>query len=188
MAWSPSIMLRKLSVPDRPCPCASSKAVTSRCTRIQRRQETRLPSSCNRAGGMNRATLMLGSLVSLGLVIGSSQGMVQRDEMPAGHPQSIEPELQTLLGRLRDQPSSPELLGKMRSAYVDLADDYLTEKVQRQAAFEEGAKAAEKAFQIDESNADAHFFHALNLGNAARLRGATSGALVVNEIKSCVGR
>src|SRR5262249_260300 len=167
MAWSPSIMLRKLSVPDRPCPCASSKAVTSRCTRIQRRQQTRLPSSCNREGRMNRATLMRGSLVSLGVVIGSSQGMAQRDEMPAGYPQSIEPELQTLLGRLRDQPSSPELLVKIASTYFDLADDFLTEKVQRQAAFEEGAKAEEKAFQIEKTNADATFFHSFDIGNTA---------------------
>jgi tetratricopeptide (TPR) repeat protein len=137
---------------------------------------------------MNRATLVLESLVLLGVFIGTSQALAQRDEMPAGYPQTIEPELQTLLGRLRDQPSSPELLVKVASTYFDLADDFLTDKVKRQAAYEEGAKAAKQAFQLDESNADAHFFHAVNLGNAARLQGATSGALVVNELKSCVGR
>src|SRR5262245_18838564 len=137
---------------------------------------------------MNRATLVLGYLVSLDVVIGTGQVLAQRDEMPPGYPQSIEPELQALLVRLRDQPSSPELLVKVASTYFDLADDFLTDKVKRQAAYEEGAKAAKQAFQIDESNADAHFFHAVNLGNAARIKGATSGALVVNEIKSCVGR
>ena len=74
----------------------------------------------------------------------------------------------------------------MASTYFDLADDLLTDKVQRQAAYEEGARAAKQAFQLDESNADAHFFHAVNLGNAARLQGMTNGALVVNELKSCL--
>ena len=137
---------------------------------------------------MNRATLVMGYLVSLGVFMGNGQALAQRDEMPAGYPQTIEPELQALLGRLRKEPSSPELLVKVASTYFDLADDFLTDKVKQQAAYEEGAKAAEKAFQLDESNADAHFFHAVNLGNAARLKGATSGALVVNELKSCVGR
>src|SRR5262249_24936504 len=122
MAWSSSTMLRRLSVPGRPCLCASSKAVTSRCTRIQQRQQMRLPSSCNRKGRMNKTTLMLGYLV-LGIFIETSQALAQRDEMPAGYPQSIEPELQTLLGRLRDQPSSSELLVKIASTYFDLADD-----------------------------------------------------------------
>src|SRR5262245_2614123 len=137
---------------------------------------------------MNRATLVMGYLMSLGVFMGNGQALAQRDEMPAGYPQTIEPELQALLGRLRKEPSSPELLVKVASTYFDLADDFLTDKVKQQAAYEEGAKAAEKAFQLDESNADAHFFHAVNLGNAARLKGATSGALVVNELKSCVGR
>jgi tetratricopeptide (TPR) repeat protein len=80
------------------------------------------------------------------------------------------------------------VLVKVASTYFDLADDFLTDKAKRQAAYEAGAKAAKQAFQLDESNADAHFFHAVNLGNAARLQGSTKGALVVNEIKSCLGR
>ena len=83
---------------------------------------------------MNKATLILGYVVSLGVVIGTSQALAQRDEMPKGYPQSIEPELQALLGRLRDQPSSPELLVKVSSTYFDLADDLLTDKAKRQSA------------------------------------------------------
>lgn len=139
-------------------------------------------------GKMNRAIWTLPILVSLGVVLGTGLALAQRDELPAGYPQSIEPELQALLGRLRDHPSSPELLVKVASTYFDLADDLLTDKSKRYAAYEAGAKAAKQAFQFDESNADAHFFHAVNLGNAARLQGATSGALVVNELKSCVER
>ena len=137
---------------------------------------------------MNKIIGIVVSVAALGTFIGLGEVSAQRGEMPVGYPQSIEPELQVLLGRLRDEPSSPELLVKVASTYFDLADDFLTDKVKRQAAYEEGAKAAKQAFQLDETNADAHFFHALNLGNAARLEGGTSGALVVKEIKSCVSR
>jgi tetratricopeptide (TPR) repeat protein len=139
---------------------------------------------------MNKSTI-IGIVVSVAVVgtcIGLKEVSAQRDEVPVGYPQSIEPELQALLGRLRDKPSSPELLVQVASTYFDLADDLLTDKVKRQAAYAEGAKAAKQAFQLDESNADAHFFHAVNLGNATRLEGVTSGALVVNEIKSCLSR
>ena len=128
------------------------------------------------------------SVVALGTCIGFDEASAQREEIPAGYPQSIEPELQALLGRLRSEPSSPELLVKVASTYFDLADDFLTDKAKRQAAYEEGAKAAKQAFQMDESNADAHFFYAVNLGNATRLHGVTSGALAVNEIKRSLSR
>ncbi|HKQ34319.1 MAG TPA: tetratricopeptide repeat protein [Nitrospiraceae bacterium] len=137
---------------------------------------------------MNRIIGIVVSVAVLGTFIGLGKAWAQRDEIPEGYPQSIEPELQVLLGRLRDQPSSPDLLVKVASTYFDLADDLLTDKAKQQAAYEEGAKAAKQAFQLDETNADAHFFHALNLGNAARLQGATKGALVVTELKSCLNR
>lgn len=137
---------------------------------------------------MNRIIGIVVTVVMLGMCIGPREVWAQRDEMPVGYPQSIEPQLQALLGRLRDEPSSSELLVKVASTYFDLADDLLTDRIKRQAAYEEGAKAAKQAFQLDESNADAHFFHAVNLGNAARLQGVTNGALVVNELKSCVTR
>lgn len=137
---------------------------------------------------MNKIIGIVVSVAVLGTFINLGEVSAQRDELPVGYPQSIEPELQTLLARLGDEPASPELLVKVASTYFDLADDFLTDKVKRQAAYEEGANAAKLAIQLDESNADAHFFHALNLGNAARLQGATTGALVVNEIKSCVRR
>lgn len=137
---------------------------------------------------MNKIIGIVVSIAVLGTFIGLGKAWAQRDEIPDGYPKSIEPELQVLLGRLRDEPSSPELLVKVASTYFDLADDLLTDKVKRQAAYEEGAKAAKQAFQLDETNADAHFFHAVNLGNAARLQSATKGALVVTELKRCLSR
>lgn len=88
---------------------------------------------------MNRAIWILWSLVSLDIVLtGTGLALAQRDEMPVGYPQSVEPELQALLGRLRSEPPSPELLVKVASTYFDLADDFLTDKVKRQATDPQG--------------------------------------------------
>lgn len=146
--------------------------------------------SQHRAAASTAFNIVIGSVIvaAIGSCPGLAEVLAQRNEIPVGYPQSIQSELQALLVRLRQQPSSPELLVKAASTYFDLADDLLTDNGQRQAAYEEGAKAAKKAFQLDDTNADAHFFHALNLGNAARLQGAASGALVVNELKSCLDR
>jgi tetratricopeptide (TPR) repeat protein len=108
--------------------------------------------------------------------------------MPAGYPQSIEADLHALLGRLREGRPSPELLVRVSSTYFDLADDLLTDEHKRREAYEAGAKAAERAFKLDDSNADAHFFHAVNLGSAERLKGIANAAMVVKEIKHCAQR
>src|SRR5262249_43851407 len=42
-----------------------------------------------------------------------------------------------------------------------------------------------QALQLEETNADAHFFHAINLGSAERLKGITNAAMVVKEMKHC---
>jgi hypothetical protein len=108
--------------------------------------------------------------------------------MPPGYPQSLEADLQALLTRLRQGKPSPELLVQVSSTYFDLADDLLTDDKKRREAYEAGAKAAEQAFMLDDTNADAHFFHAVNVGSAARLKGVANGAMVVKEMKHCAQR
>lgn len=128
------------------------------------------------------------SFIALGVLTGSERAFAQRDEMPAGYPQSLERELHSLLGRLHEGGLSSGLLVRVASTYFDLADDLLTEESKRREAYAAGAKAAKQAFELDESNADAHFFHAANLGSAERLRGVTNAAMVVQEIKHCAMR
>ena len=128
------------------------------------------------------------SVALVGVVLGTAQAHAQRTEMPAGYPQSLEADLASLLGRLRDGNVSSGLLVQLASTYFDLADDLLTDEKKRRTAFEAGAKAAEQAFQLDDSNSDAHFFHAANLGSAERLRGIANAAMVVKEIKHCALR
>jgi tetratricopeptide (TPR) repeat protein len=136
---------------------------------------------------MNSATWILKGLAALGVVI-AGQVFAQRDEMPAGYPQSLEPALQTLLSRLPQDRSSPELLVQVASTYFDIADDLLTDEKKRQAAYQAGAQAAQQDFKLDDSNADAHFFYAANLGSAERLKGLTNAAMAVKEIKHCALR
>jgi hypothetical protein len=76
--------------------------------------------------------------------------------MPVGYPQS-------LLSRLREGQPSPALVVQLSSTYFDLADDWLKDNTKRIEAYEAGAKAAKQVYKIDDSNADAHCFHAVNL-------------------------
>lgn len=137
---------------------------------------------------MKSAGWIVQTAVVLSVLIGAGQVFAQRDEMPVGYPQSLKSDLQSLLGRLRDGNPSPELLVRVASTYFDLADDLLTDEKKRREAYEAGAKAAEQAIKLDDQNADAHFFHAANLGSAERLRGITNAAMVVKEIKRCTLR
>src|SRR5262245_289593 len=137
---------------------------------------------------MSKTRLVVGLFTVFGILVGWGQTFAQRDGMPAGYPQSLESDLQSLLGRLRGGSPSPQLLVQVSSTYFDLADDLLTDEAKRRAAYEAGAKAARQAFELDESNADAHFFHAANLGSAERLRGIANAAMVVKDIKYCAMR
>lgn len=126
--------------------------------------------------------------LAIGVLFTGAQASAQRDEMPPGYPQSLEPALEELLKRSHAGQPSPALLVQIASTYFDVADDLLTDEKQRQAAYEAGAKAAQQAFQMDDANADAHFFYAANLGSAERLKGLTNAALVVQDIKHCAMR
>ena len=131
---------------------------------------------------------MLGSVLALDLLFGSRLLFAQRDGMPAGYPQSLEPALQALLARVGEGRPSAAILVQVSSTYFDIADDLLTEQAQRVAAYQAGVKAARQAFEMDDSNPDAHFFYAANLGSAERLKGLTNAAMVVKDIKHCAMR
>jgi len=137
---------------------------------------------------MTLMTLIPASLLVVGPFIASDHALAQRNEMPPGYPQSLEQDLQALLDRVDKGKPSPELLVRLAETYFDVADDLLTDKTKRLAAYEAGANAAKQAFELDETNADAHYFHALNIGSAARLQGVTNAALTVSTIKQCALR
>ncbi|MEX5213976.1 MAG: tetratricopeptide repeat protein [Nitrospiraceae bacterium] len=134
------------------------------------------------------ATVVGASLFVFCTIMASEQAFAQRNEMPPGYPQSLEGELRVLLDRVHEGNPSPELLVRLAETYFDMADDLLTDDAKRLAAYDAGARAAKRAFEIDDRNADAHFFHALNIGSAARLQGVTHAALTVKDIKHCALR
>lgn len=137
---------------------------------------------------MNRVEWTVIGLLLCWVLADAGQAAAQRNEMPAGYPQTLERELQVLLERVREGKPSPSLLVKLSETYFDTADDLLTDEARRLAAYDAGAEAAKQAFEMDERLADAHFFHALNIGSAARLRGVTNAAFAVKEIKYCAQR
>jgi tetratricopeptide (TPR) repeat protein len=128
------------------------------------------------------------SFIVLALAVGAWEANAQRNEMPAGYPQILESRLQGLLVRAREGNPSPGLLVQVAETYFDLADDLLTDETKRREAYEAGARAAKRALELDDRNADAHFFHAVNIGSAERLKGITNAAMVVKELKYCAQR
>jgi Flp pilus assembly protein TadD len=131
---------------------------------------------------------IIAGLTAANLLVESNLAFAQRDEPPPGYPQSLTADLQRLLHQLHEGPVSPELLVRTSSTYFDLADDLLTDTLKRREAYEAGAALAKRALELDESNADAHFFHAMNLGSAERLHGMANAAFILKEVMSCVRR
>ncbi|MEP6887079.1 MAG: tetratricopeptide repeat protein [Nitrospirales bacterium] len=76
---------------------------------------------------------------------------------------------------------------RLADLYLDLGDEYQGE-TKRRAAYEEGARLAQRALAVDASNADAHYLYAANLGSAAQLKGVMASALTISNIKAHVRR
>ncbi len=124
----------------------------------------------------------------VGLHLLASQAAGDRDSIPLNYPQSLESDLQHLLSVEQQGRPDPTLLIQLAEIYMGLADDLYTNDDKRRSAYEEGAKAAGRAMELQDSNADAHFLYAANLGNAERIRGLTNAAMKVKEIKRHVAR
>src|SRR5262249_47792660 len=111
-----------------------------------------------------------------------------RDSIPPDYPQSLESELQHLLSvAQRDRPD-PNLLLQLAEIYMDLADDLYTDDQNRLSAYEQGAKAASGALELQHYNEQSNFLYAANLGSAERIGGLTTAAMKVKEIQRHVAR
>ena len=86
------------------------------------------------------------------------------------------------------ESSNPAVLVKLSELYLDVGQEGYTDATQRRAAFDEGARIAKRALDLQEANADAHYLYAANLGSAAQLKGLTASALTVRELKMHVTR
>jgi tetratricopeptide (TPR) repeat protein len=102
--------------------------------------------------------------------------------------QGLEQQLSTLLVQRDQRASDPDFLVRLADLYLDLGDDGYTEESKRLAAYEEGAKVARQAIDLQEHNAHAHYLYAANRGSAAQLKGMMASALTVQELKRHVNR
>lgn len=129
--------------------------------------------------------LMKGLLVILlGLVTAPGSA----ESTPSDYPQSLERDLKRLREAGAADPSDPRLLIELARVYLDMGDDLWTDSRQRIAAYEEGARMASRALDLEERNAMAHFLYAANAGSAARLKGIAASALTVQDLKRHVKR
>jgi hypothetical protein len=130
--------------------------------------------------------LLLCWLVSLDLP--DSQAAGARDSIPRNYPQSLESDLQRLLSVAQRGSSDPTLLLQLAELYMNLGDDLYTDNDRRRSAYEEGAKAAGKAMELQDSNAQAHFLYAANLVSAEQIKGLAHAAITLKELKQHVAR
>ncbi|MEW6542155.1 MAG: tetratricopeptide repeat protein [Nitrospirota bacterium] len=115
--------------------------------------------------------------------IGALPAASEPSAPPPDYPQSLERDLKATREALQQNPSDPQLLIKLAAIYLDLGEDLYTEKEQKLAAFEEGARQAKQALELHEANAEAHYFYAANLGSAAEVKGLAASLLALDEIK-----
>jgi tetratricopeptide (TPR) repeat protein len=102
--------------------------------------------------------------------------------------QGLEQQLHALLVQRAQRASDPDFLVRLADLYLDLGDDGYTEESKRLAAYEEGAKVARQAIDLQEHNARAHYLYAANRGSAAQLKGMMASAITVQELKRHVNR
>lgn len=112
----------------------------------------------------------------------------QRDILPDGYPETLHNDLEQLLLKQKRDPENVDLLVELSHVYFNMGDDLLTDDKSRLAAHDKGKRVAEKALELDDSNAEAHFVYAMNLGSAAQIEGITAGALHLDEILEHVRR
>jgi len=99
------------------------------------------------------------------------------------YPATLEAELKNTLQSVARDKTNLYLFTKIASLYLDLGTDVYSEKEKRLTAYDQGARFAVRALEMNESIAEAHFLYAANLGSAAQLKGLIASAGVVQTLK-----
>jgi len=110
------------------------------------------------------------------------------DSIDRQFPADLERELKSLLLDGTTQSNDLTRLLRLASLYLDLGYGGYVDREKKIAAFQEGARVAQKALDLRESSADAHFLYAANLGSAAELQGFVTAALTIQHLKDHVHR
>jgi len=112
----------------------------------------------------------------------------QQYTIPPDYPQSLRRDLEALRALGAHNSSNPALLVRLAELHRHLADDLLQDPEARRASYEEGARVARRALEIQETNAEAHYLYAVNLGSVARMQGPFQGLGSLGEIKTHLAR
>jgi tetratricopeptide (TPR) repeat protein len=112
----------------------------------------------------------------------------QRYAVPPDYPHSLQRDLEALRTAGAHRSSDPGLLIRLAEVYRHLGDDLLEDPEEQRAAYEEGARIARRALELEETNAEAHFLYAANIGSAARTQGLFGAIGTLQEIKTHLAR
>lgn len=118
------------------------------------------------------------------LLVASGRATAEAPVLPSDYPQSLERNLKALLDAKAQDSSDPRQLMQLAALYLDLGEELYSEKAQKLAAFQEGARLAKRALELDEKNPEAHYLYAANLGSAAEAKGLAASLLALDEIKT----
>lgn len=133
-----------------------------------------------------RWLLVCGGIVLAATAFGRADA-ARASEAPR-YPDSIEEEIRSLIAAGADQSSDPVFLLRLAGLYLDAGDDLYQDKDRRRRAYEEGAKMAWRALELQDLDPQAHYLYAANLGSAANLKGIMASALTVRALKRHVAR
>jgi hypothetical protein len=138
--------------------------------------------------GRRAALYILAGWLTILATICPRSALARRDAIAPDYPRSLLVEIEDARTAAATHPSESGRQILLAELYLDLGDDLYTEEAERRQAYENGARAAERALMLDERNAQAHFLYAANRGSTARLKGLTSAAMELREIKRHIAR
>jgi tetratricopeptide (TPR) repeat protein len=136
-----------------------------------------------------RISLLWANIMVILLSWGMPQ-MILAETVPLTAPPDTAPltQLQVLLAQRGANPSDTPTRLQLADLYLELGQDVYQEHDQKRQAFEEGSRLAKLVLDQEETNAEAHYLYAANLGSATQLSGVMASALTVNTLKTHVRR
>jgi tetratricopeptide (TPR) repeat protein len=132
--------------------------------------------------------LLLFLLLMISILSFPWEALRAEDSVDRPMPADLERELKELILDGTANTKDFKRLLRLAGLYLDVGYGVYVDREKKLAAFQEGARIAQKALALRESSADAHFLYAANLGSAAELEGLMAAAFTIQELKDHVHR
>ncbi|MEO8327328.1 MAG: tetratricopeptide repeat protein [Nitrospirota bacterium] len=127
-------------------------------------------------------------LVGLLLFKGIQGGWAEPGSLTTDPSKSPLTQLQRLQAEGSQDSSDPAMLLQLADLYLEIGQEIYQDESRKRQAFDEGARLARRALDIEKDNAEAHYLYAANLGSSAQIEGVMASALTVNTLKTHVRR